>query len=67
MAIGGVGYDSDDSLKKISGRGELTSEYSVNWVRVWLRVRVGVRVRVPVRVRVRVRVRVGVRVPRGKG
>ena len=29
------------------GRGELTSEYSVNWVRV--------RVRVPVRVRVRVR------------
>ena len=45
----------------IGGRGELTSEYSVTWVRV--RVRVGVRVRVPVRVRVRVGVRVGVRVP----
>ena len=45
-----------------SGRGELTSEYSVTWVRVRVRVRVGVRVRVPVRVRVRVRVRVGVRV-----
>ena len=45
-----------------SGRGELTSEYSVTWVRVRLKVRVGVRVRVPVRVRVRVRVRVGVRV-----
>ena len=46
-----------------SGRGELTSEYSVNWVRVRVRVRVGVRVRVrvPVRVRVRVRVPVGVR------
>ena len=52
-----------------SGRGELTSEYSVNWViTVRVRVRVGVRVRVPVRVRVRVRVRVGVRVPvRDKG
>ena len=45
------------------GRGELTSEDSVNWVRVRVRVRarvgvgvrVGVRVRVPVRVRVRVR------------
>ena len=46
----------------ISGRGELTSEYSVNWVRVRVRVGVRVRVRVPVRVRVRVRVRVGVRV-----
>ena len=34
------------------GRGELTSEYSVTWVRVRVRVRVGVRV--PVRVRVRV-------------
>ena len=45
-----------------SGRGELTSEYSVNWVRVRVRVRVGVRVRVRVPVRVRVRVRVGVRV-----
>ena len=43
------------------GRGELTSEYSVTWVRVRVTVRVGVRVRVPVRVRVRVRV--GVRVP----
>ena len=42
------------------GRGELTSEYSVTWVRVRVKVRVGVRV--PVRVRVRVRVRVGVRV-----
>ena len=46
----------------LSGRGELTSEYSVTWVRVRVKVRVGVRVRVPVRVRVRVRVRVGVRV-----
>ena len=42
------------------GRGELTSEYSVTWVRV--RVKVRVRVRVPVRVRVRVGVRVGGRV-----
>ena len=38
----------------LTRRGELTSEYSVNWVRV--------RVRVKVRVRVRVRVRVPVRV-----
>ena len=45
-----------------AGRGELTSEYSVTWVRVRVRVRVVVRVRVPVRVRVRVPVRVGVRV-----
>ena len=37
-----------------NGRGELTSEYSVNWVRVRVRVRVGVRVRVRVPVRVRV-------------
>ena len=49
------------------GRGELTSEYSVTWVRVRVKVRVGVRVRVPVRVRVRVRVRVGVRVGLGLG
>ena len=53
------------------GRGELTSEYSVTWVRVRVKVRVGVRVigvivRVPVRVRVRVRVRVGVRVARNQ-
>ena len=47
-------------LPILSGRGELTSEYSVNWVRVRVRVRVKVRVRV--RVRPRVRVRVGVRV-----
>ena len=40
------------------GRGELTSEYSVNWVRVRVRVRVKVRVRVRVRAKVRVRVRV---------
>ena len=50
-----------------SGRGELTSEYSVTWVRVRVKVRVGVRVRVPVRVRVRVRVRVGVRAGLGLG
>ena len=49
-------------LSVLTGRGELTSEYSVTWVRVRVRVRVGVRVtvRVGVRVRVRVRVRVGV-------
>ena len=39
------------------GRGELTSEDSVNWVRVRVRVRVRVGVRVPVRVPVRVRVK----------
>ena len=44
------------------GRGELTSEYSVNWVRVRVRVKVRVRVRVRPRVRVRVGVRVRVRV-----
>ena len=44
------------------GRGELTSEYSVTWVRVRVSVRVGVGVRVRDPVRVRVPVRVPVRV-----
>ena len=44
-------------------RGELTSEYSVNWV--WVRVRVQVvRVRVRVRVRPLVRKRATIRYPR---
>ena len=54
---------SDLIISRKSGRGELTSEYSVTWVRVRVRVRVGVRVPVRVGPRVRVRVRVGVRVP----
>ena len=45
-------------VQYLGARGELTSEYSVTWVRVRVKVRVGVRVtvRVPVRVRVRLRV-----------
>ena len=58
----GVNCQTSTTFCSKSGRGELTSEYSVTWVRVRVKVRVGVRVRVPVRVRVRVRVRVGVRV-----
>ena len=34
------------TLVTYTGRGELTSEYSVTWVRVRVKVRVGVRVKV---------------------
>ena len=52
------GLEIDKPLRTGRGElGELTSEYSVTWVRVRVRVGVRVGVRVPVRVPVRVGVR----------
>ena len=57
-----IKFQSGKLVLNSSGRGELTSEYSIAslWVRVRVNLKVRVRVRVPVRVRFRVGVRVGV-------